>query len=56
MAQVVAAIAVQAFIAVQVGLALGARIGERWREAAERLAAIALIGLGVYLAADRLLH
>jgi len=54
--QVVAAIAVQAFIAVQVGLALGARIGERWREGAERLAAIALIGLGVYLAADRLLH
>ena len=55
MAQVVAAIAVQAFIAVQVGLALGSRIGERWREGAERLAAIALIGLGIYLAADRLL-
>ena len=54
-AQVVAVIAVQAFIAVQVGLALGSRIGERWREGAERLAAIALIGLGIYLAVDRLL-
>jgi manganese efflux pump family protein len=45
--RVVAASAVQAFVAVQVGLALGARIGERWREGAGRLAAIALIGLGI---------
>ena len=51
---VVVAIAVQAFLAVQVGLALGVRIGERWRERAERLAAAALIALGGFLVVSRL--
>ncbi len=53
---VVAAIAVQALIASQVGLALGARVGEVWRERAERLAGLLLIALGVVLAAATLLH
>jgi manganese efflux pump family protein len=51
---VIIAIAVQAFLAAQLGLATGARIAERWRERAERLAGIALILLGVYLTAERL--
>jgi putative Mn2+ efflux pump MntP len=46
---VIAAIALQAFIAAQLGLAIGAKIGERWRERAEQAAGIALILLGVYL-------
>jgi putative Mn2+ efflux pump MntP len=53
-AVVIAAIALQAFLAAQLGLAIGARIGERWREHAERLAGIALILLGAYLIADQL--
>lgn len=48
------AIAVQAFLAVQLGLALGSRVGERLRENAERLAALALIGLGIFLLIERL--
>jgi putative Mn2+ efflux pump MntP len=52
--EVVVAIAVQAFIAAQLGMALGARVGERLRENAERAAALALIGLGLFLLADRL--
>lgn len=52
---VVIAIGVQAFIAAQLGLLLGARIGERFREAAERLAGIALITLGLFLITERLL-
>jgi putative Mn2+ efflux pump MntP len=48
---VIAAIALQAFVAAQLGLALGAKIAERWRERAERVAGIALILLGVYLMA-----
>ena len=51
---VIAAIALQAFIAAQLGLATGARIAERWRERAERLAGIALILLGIYLIAEQL--
>jgi putative Mn2+ efflux pump MntP len=51
---VVVAIAVQAFLAVQLGLMLGARVGERLRENAERLAALALIGLGIFLLIERL--
>jgi len=51
---VVVAIAVQAFVAVRLGLAFGSRIGERWRENAERLAAVALIGLGAFLVVERL--
>jgi putative Mn2+ efflux pump MntP len=48
---VIVAIAVQALVAAQLGLAIGARIGERWRERAERLAGAALILLGAYLIA-----
>jgi putative Mn2+ efflux pump MntP len=51
---VVTAIAVQAFIASQLGLALGARIGEAWRERAERLAGVLLILLGIGLAVAEL--
>jgi manganese efflux pump family protein len=52
---VIVAIGAQAFAAAQLGLRLGARIGERFREAAERLAAVALIALGLFLIAKRLL-
>jgi putative Mn2+ efflux pump MntP len=52
---VLLAIAVQAFVAAQLGLALGARIGERFRELAERVAAVALILLGAFLALEHLL-
>ena len=48
------AIALQAFLAAQLGLAIGARIGERWRERAEQVAGIALILLGAYLNTERL--
>lgn len=51
---VIAAIALQAFVAAQLGLAIGAKIAERWRERAERIAGIALIALGVYLVAEQL--
>lgn len=53
---VIVAIAVQAFVAAQLGLALGAKIAERWRERAERLAGIALILLGAYLIAEQLIR
>jgi putative Mn2+ efflux pump MntP len=46
---VIVAIAVQAGIAAQVGLRLGTRLSERSREAAEKIAGIALAALGVYL-------
>jgi putative Mn2+ efflux pump MntP len=51
---VIVAIALQAFAAAQLGLALGARIGERWRERTEQAAGIALILLGAYLIAGQL--
>jgi putative Mn2+ efflux pump MntP len=51
---VIVAIALQAFVAAQLGLALGAKIAERWRERAERLAGIALILLGIYLVVGQL--
>jgi putative Mn2+ efflux pump MntP len=51
---VIAAIALQAFIAAQLGLATGAKIAERWRERTERLAGIALVMLGAYLIAEQL--
>ena len=54
-AAVITAIAIQAFAAAQIGLAIGARIGGRWREGAERTAAAALILLGAYLIAARLI-
>jgi putative Mn2+ efflux pump MntP len=53
---VVAAIALQAFAAAQLGLAIGAKIAERWRERAERVAGIALILLGAYLVAQQLIR
>jgi manganese efflux pump family protein len=50
---VIVAIAVVALLASQLGLALGGRISERFRERAEKLAAITLILLGAYLLAER---
>ena len=55
-AVVIVAIALQAFLAAQLGLALGAKIGERWRERAERVAGIALILLGAYLLTEQLVR
>ncbi len=51
---VIIAIAAQALIAAQLGLYLGSRIGERFREWAQRLAGLALIALGVFLVVERL--
>jgi len=51
---VILAIALQAFLAAQLGLATGARAGGRWRERAEQVAAIALILLGAYLITEQL--
>ena len=48
------AIALQALIAAQLGLAIGAKIAERWRERAEQAAGIALMLLGAYLIAEQL--
>jgi manganese efflux pump family protein len=53
---VVAALALQALVAAQLGLALGAKIAERWRERAEQVAGIALILLGGYLIAQQLVR
>jgi manganese efflux pump family protein len=50
---VIVAIALQALVAAQLGLAVGAKIGERWRERAEQVAGIALILLGVYLITEQ---
>lgn len=50
---VILAIGAQAFAAAQLGMLLGNRIAERYREAAERLAGIVLIGLGLFLAGQR---
>lgn len=44
-----ALIGAQAFLVAQLGLRLGARLGEAAREGAERLAGVALIGLGVLI-------
>jgi putative Mn2+ efflux pump MntP len=51
---VIVAIAVQALFAAQLGLTLGAKVGEQFRENAERLAAIALIGLGIFVLVEHL--
>lgn len=51
---VVGLIAAQAFVLSQAGLWLGARLAGWAREAGERLAALALLGLGVYLVVQRL--
>ena len=50
----VALIAIQAFAVAQLGLALGARVGERFREGAERAAGVALLVLAAGLGAARL--
>jgi manganese efflux pump family protein len=55
-AAVIVAIALQALVAAQLGLAIGARIGERWRERAEKVAGIALILLGGYLITEQLVR
>jgi putative Mn2+ efflux pump MntP len=52
---VILGIGVQAFAATQLGMLLGGRIAERYREAAERLAGIVLIALGVFLLVERLI-
>jgi manganese efflux pump family protein len=48
------AIAAQAFIVTQIGLRLGGRVGEAMREATEKLAGAALVGLGAILLVTRL--
>jgi putative Mn2+ efflux pump MntP len=45
----VIAIAAQAFIATQIGVRIGTRVGEGTRETTEKLAGLALIGLGTIL-------
>ena len=55
-AAVIVAIALQALVAAQLGLAIGPRIGERWRERAEQIAGIALILLGAYLVIEQAVH
>lgn len=52
---VLIAIGAQALVAAQLGLALGGRIAERYREGAERVAGVVLIALGGYLAVRRFL-
>jgi manganese efflux pump family protein len=52
---VIALIAFQAFILTQLGLRLGSRLSEHLREGAERLAGLALTGLGLFLLAEKLL-
>jgi putative Mn2+ efflux pump MntP len=52
---VILAIGAQAFAAARLGMLLGARIAQRYREAAERVAGIVLIVLGLFLAGQRLL-
>jgi putative Mn2+ efflux pump MntP len=52
---VIALIALQAFVVAQLGLRLGSRLSERLREAAERVAGLALAGLGAALLVEKLL-
>jgi putative Mn2+ efflux pump MntP len=44
----------QAFVFAQLGLRLGARLGEAVRESAERVAGLALVAIGVLVLAERL--
>ncbi len=50
-----AAIAVQAVVISQIGFELGGMVQERFREGAERLAGVVLIGLGLLLVASKLI-
>ena len=50
----IALIGAQAFLVTQLGLRLGARLGESVREGAERLAGIALLGLALFFLAEKL--
>jgi manganese efflux pump family protein len=47
-------IGAQAFLVAQLGLRLGGHIGEAARERAEKLAAVALLGLGALILAEKL--
>jgi manganese efflux pump family protein len=47
-------IGAQAFVAAQLGLRLGSRLGEAAREWAERLAGVALVGLGTLILVEKL--
>ena len=47
-------IGMQAFLAAQIGLRVGSRISEAGREAAERLAAAALLGLALLLLVEQM--
>src|SRR6185312_4452276 len=51
---VIVLIGVQAFLVAQLGLRLGARVSETFRENAERLAGLVLLLLGLGLLAARL--
>jgi manganese efflux pump family protein len=53
-AAITVAIALQALLAAQLGLAIGARVSERWRERAEQAAGTTLILLGACLIAVQL--
>ena len=55
-ALVVLLIGLQAFLATQLGLRLGSRLGQEVREGAERLAGVALAGLGVFLLVEKLIR
>lgn len=50
---VILLIAIQALIATQLGLRLGSRLSDRWRETAEHLAGLALITLALVLLAEK---
>jgi manganese efflux pump family protein len=50
----VIAIAAQAFIATQIGVRLGGRVGEGMREATEKFAGLALVALGAILLISQL--
>jgi manganese efflux pump family protein len=53
---VIVAIALQALVAAHLGLAVGAKVGERWRARAEQVAGFALIMLGAYLISAQLVR
>jgi len=52
---VIIAIAVQALVATQIGFAIGTRIGEKWREGAEKLAGVILVVLGFVMIFQRII-